>query len=123
MNNDVALEKHVIALNESLINFFKGFIFRIGAHPLVSNGYTLCQICGSTDHTATTCPHIDLKLKCVKCGHLHKTKVCGVRCGYFSSIGHIKYRCWKHGKYGKAPFVANNYLESLVMMKRRHWNN
>jgi hypothetical protein len=29
MNNDVALEKHVIALNESLIKKFKGFIFRI----------------------------------------------------------------------------------------------
>jgi hypothetical protein len=29
-------------------------------------------------------------------------------------MGHIKDKCWKLGNDGKAPFVANNYLEILV---------
>jgi hypothetical protein len=45
---------------------------------------------------------------------VHKTKVCGVRCGYYSGMGHTENQCWKHGKDGKAPFVANNYLEVLI---------
>jgi hypothetical protein len=29
-------------------------------------------------------------------------------------MGHIEHKCWKHGKDGKAQFVANNYLQILV---------
>jgi len=103
----------VIALNESLTKFFKGSTSRIGANPQVSSGFNVCQICRSTDHITTTFLRIrDLKPKRDKCGHLHKTKVYGVRCGYCSGMGHTKKQCWKHGKDGKAPFVANNYFGS-----------
>ncbi len=45
------------------------------------------------------CPHIgNLKPKCVKCGLPHKTKNYGVKCGYYSSMGHTKDKCWKWGK-------------------------
>jgi hypothetical protein len=37
-----------------------------------------------------------------------------MRCGYYFGMGHIEHKCWKHGKDGKAQFVANNYLEILV---------
>jgi hypothetical protein len=29
-------------------------------------------------------------------------------------MGHTKNICWKCGKDGKTPFVANNYLEVLI---------
>jgi hypothetical protein len=39
---------------------------------------------------------------------------CGVKCGYCSSMGHMKDKQWKIGKYGKALFVATNYLKVMV---------
>jgi len=61
------------------------------------------------------CMHIkDLKLKCAKCVLPHKTKNYGVKCGYYSSMGHTKDRCWKQGKDVKITSTSNNYLEVLV---------
>ncbi len=75
----------------------------------------MCQICKSHDHIATTSPHIgDLKLKCAKCGLPHKTKLCGIRCGYCFGMGYTEERCWKCEKDVKASFASNNYLEVLV---------
>jgi hypothetical protein len=46
----------------------------------------VCQICRANCHIGTTCPRIgDLKPKCAKCGLLHKTKNCGIKCGYCSN--------------------------------------
>jgi hypothetical protein len=68
----------------------------------------------STDHIVITNIHIgNLKPKCAKCGLPHKTKFCGVRCGYCFGMGHIENKCWKHGKDGKTSFSTNNYLEVL----------
>jgi hypothetical protein len=84
----------------------------------------MCQICKSHDHIATTCPHIgDLKPKCAKCGLLHDTKLCGVRCGYWFGMGYIKERCWKCEKDVKTSFASNNYLKVLVVMMKPHWNS
>lgn len=96
MHSDTTLEKQVNALNESFINFFKGFLIGVG-NPHVNKAFIVCQICRSNDHIGTACPQIgDLKRKSGKCGHLHKTKLCGIKCGYSSRMGHIENRCWKH---------------------------
>ncbi len=41
-------------------------------------------------------------------------KNCGLRCGYYTSMGHMEDWCWKKGKEIKPHFVTNNYLEVLV---------
>jgi hypothetical protein len=56
MNNDTTLENKVTSLNESFINFFKGYLFGVGTIALVANSFTMCQICRSTYHITTTCP-------------------------------------------------------------------
>jgi hypothetical protein len=52
--NDIALENQIITLNESFINFFKGYLFGVGAITLVANSFTMCQICESMYHITTT---------------------------------------------------------------------
>lgn len=44
----------------------------------------------------------------------HKTKNCGVKCGYYARMGHTKDICWKCGKNGKMLIVVINYLKVLV---------
>jgi hypothetical protein len=53
MNNDLALENQVTTWNESFINFFKGYLFGVGAIALVANSFTMCQICKSTYYITT----------------------------------------------------------------------
>jgi hypothetical protein len=73
------------------------------------------QIFRSTYHITIACPWIRyLKTKSGKCGRPYKMELYGLRCGYCSSTWHIKDICWKCGKDGKTPFVANNYLEVLI---------
>lgn len=48
--NDIALDNQIITLNESFINFFRGYLFGVGAITLVANSFTMCQICKSTYH-------------------------------------------------------------------------
>jgi len=76
----------------------------------------MCAKSASPMITLPPCaPHIgNLKPKCVKCGLPHKMKNCGVKCGYYSSMGHTKDKCWKWGKDGKITSTSNNYLEVLV---------
>lgn len=83
--------------------------------PLRTINSTMCQICKANDHIVITCPCIgDLKPKCVKCGLPQKMENCGMKCGYYFGMGHIKDKCQKHGKDGKMPTIAINYLEVLV---------
>lgn len=101
MSINTVLEKQVTTINESFINFFKGASLGAGNPFPRANSFSVCQICKSNDHIATMCPHIgNLKPKCVKCGLPHKTKICGVKCGYYFSMGHIKDKGWKWGKDG-----------------------
>lgn len=44
MHSDSALDKHVIVLNESFINFFKGFSFGVGANPHIIKGFIVCEL-------------------------------------------------------------------------------
>ncbi len=67
------MERQVTALNNTLINFFKG-----SAHDLVSpsssNVFGGCQICKGSDHKTTSYPrHNEARPKCAKCNLLHRT--------------------------------------------------
>jgi hypothetical protein len=113
---NVIVEKKVSVLNESLINFLKQGItlgHGVGFSSVIIA--SICQICGFGDHVASICLRIgDLKPKCGKCGLPHKTKNCGLQCGYYNHMGHAKEWCWKKRKEPKPNFVANNYLEALI---------
>jgi hypothetical protein len=119
MHNDILLEKQVFALNESFINLFKGMSSIAKAIPSEAKNSTMCQICRTNDHIATTWLHIgDLKLKCAKCCLPHKIENCVVKCRYCFGMGYVEdkcwNKCWKRGKDGKMPSTTNNYLEVLV---------
>jgi hypothetical protein len=89
------VEKQVSALNESLINFFKqGISSSNGARFSRANIASICQICNLVNHIASIYLRIgNLKPKCGKCGLLHGTKNCGLRCGYYTNMGHIIDQC------------------------------
>jgi hypothetical protein len=115
MNTQTNLEKQIIVLNESFINFFKGTSSSAGNPFSRASSSSVCQICKSSDHIATMCLHVgNLKPKCDKCGLPHKTKNCGVKCGYCYGMGHIEDKCTKRGKDGKTKSTSNNYLKVLV---------
>lgn len=72
---DVVVEKHVNALNESLVNFFRQGVS--SNHGIGSPGTSIslmCQIYNAIDHISIIYPKIkDIKPKCDKCGLSHKT--------------------------------------------------
>ncbi len=90
---ETIMEKQVTALNETLVNFFKGTV----RNPEASSSSTVigrCQICKGGDHLATTCPRLnEARLKCAKGGMPHRTENCGVKCTYCSGLGHSEDKC------------------------------
>ncbi len=38
----------------------------------------------------------------------------GLRCGYYTCMGHTKNKCWKKRKETKSLSSTNNYVEILV---------
>jgi hypothetical protein len=111
---ETIMEKQVTALNETLVNFFKGTV----RNPEASSPSTVrggCQICKGGDHLATTCPRLNEALpKCAKCGMPHRTENCGIKCIFCTGLGHSKDRCWKKPKDGKSHSGATNFLEVLL---------
>jgi predicted component of viral defense system (DUF524 family) len=87
------VEKQVTALNNTLINFFKG----AALNPEASSSATVfggCQICKGKDHMATSCPRLnEARPKCAKCKLLHRTENCGMKCSFCSGLGHSEDRC------------------------------
>ncbi len=83
------------AINDSLINAFKQGT--LSSHEVKSpnaNTSSMCQICNLVDHVATICPKItDLKPKSGKWGLPQRIVNCGLRCGYYTSMGHTKNKC------------------------------
>jgi len=73
--SEIMMEKQVTALNNTLINFFKGTV----QNPETSSSSTVfggCQICKGGDHLATTCPRLnEARPKCAKCGMLHRQRI------------------------------------------------
>ncbi len=106
--SESSVERQVTALNNALINFFKG-----NAHnPTSSSSSTVfggCQICRAGDHMATTCPRLnEARPKCAKCNMPHRTENCGIKSTYCAGLGHSEDKCWK-----KPHFGTTNFLEVL----------
>jgi len=111
---ETMMEKHVNALNDTLINFLKGNVSR----PVTSSSSSMstgCQICKGGDHTAIACPRLnEPRPKCAKCGMPHRTENCGVKCSFCAGLGHLDDRCWKKPKDGKAHPGSTNFLEVML---------
>ncbi len=84
------VERHVTALNNTLINFLKG-----NAHDPTSssssNVFGGCQICRGGEHRFTAYPRFnEARPKCAKCNMPHRTKNCGIKCTFCAGLGHSK---------------------------------
>jgi hypothetical protein len=111
---EASMGHQVTALNDTLINFFKGGVPNFV--PLSSSTlHRECQICKGKDHIATTCPRFyEPRPKCAKCGMPHRTDNCGVKCSFCSGLGHSEDRCWKKPKDRRSNYGAANFLEVLL---------
>jgi hypothetical protein len=109
-----SMEHQVATLNDTLINFFKGGV--PNSTPSSSSiQFKECQVCKGKDHIATSCPRLnEPRPKCAKCGMLHRTENCGIKCSFCSGFGHSEDRCWKKSKDGKSYSGAANFLEVLL---------
>jgi hypothetical protein len=108
------VEKQVAALNNTLINFFKG-----NSHdPTSSSSSTVfggCQLCKGGDHMAIACPRLnEARPKCAKCNMPHRTENCGIKCTFCTGLGHSEDKCWKKPKDGKSIAGVGNFLEVLL---------
>jgi hypothetical protein len=108
------VEKHVTALNNTLINFFKG-----NSHDLASSSsspvFGGCQLCKGGDHMATACPRLnEARPKCAKCNMPHRTENCGIKCAFCAGLGHSEDKCWKKLRDGNSTAGAANFLEVLL---------
>jgi hypothetical protein len=108
------MEKQVIALNNTLINFFKGNSHD-SASSSSSTAFGGCQLCKGKDHMATACPRQnEARSKCAKCNLPHRIEKCGVKCTFCTGLGHSEDKCWKKPKDGKSTFRAANFLEVML---------
>jgi len=111
---EIMMEKQVIALNNTLVNFSKRNVLNSVASSSSSMSAG-CQICKGGDHIATACPRLnEPRSKCAKCGMFHKTENCGVKCSFCAGLGHSEDRCWKKPKDGKVHSGAANFVEVLL---------
>ncbi len=83
-------EWHIHALNETLINLFKGSNGKELAQPTISNSSSLCQLCNMMGHSAFSCSKLFEKPKCGKCERGHNTENYGLKCSYCFKLGHIE---------------------------------
>jgi hypothetical protein len=108
------VEKQVVVLNDTLINFFKGNLHE----PASSSSSTVfggCQLCKGEDHMATACPRLnEARPKCAKCNMPHRTENCGLKCTFCAGLGHSEDKCWKKPKDGKSIAGMANFLEVLL---------
>ncbi len=114
VTEETIMEKQVTTLNETLINLFKGVVSNqeASSSSIVIGG---CRICKGGDHLAIAYPRLnEARPKCAKCGMPHRIENCGVKCNYYSGLGHSKDRCWKKPKDGKSSSGAANFLEVLI---------
>ncbi len=111
---EILMEKHVTALNNTLVNFFK----RNVPNSVALSSSTMssrCQICKGGDHIAIACSRLnEPQPKCAKCGMSHRTENCGVKCSFCAGLGHSEDRCWKKPKDGRSHSGAANFVEVLL---------
>jgi hypothetical protein len=112
--SETMMEKQVIALNNMLINFFKGNVPNLDASSS-STMFGGCQIYKGGGHLTTAYPRLNEPWpKCAKCGMSHRTENYGIKCSFYSDLGHSEDRCWKKTKDGKSHSRAANFLEVLL---------
>ncbi len=112
--SEAIMEKQVTALNNTLINFFKGNVPNLDASSS-STMFGGCHICKGGDHLANACPRLNEPWpKCAKCGMFHRTENCGIKCSFCSGLGHSKDMCRKKPKDGKPHSRIANFLEVLL---------
>ncbi len=71
-----SIDKHLQALNDTLVNYFgRGTDGKIN-HNLGSTSTIQCQLCKSNEHTTFACPKLaNLRPKCVKCDKRHRIEI------------------------------------------------
>jgi len=111
--SETMMEKHVITLNNTLINFFKGNVHNLKA-PSSSTVFERCQICKRGDHLATTCSRLNGPQSNVPSVACFIGQNCGIKCSLCLRLGHSKDRCWKKLEDGKSHFGTSNFLEVLL---------
>jgi len=107
------VEKQVDVLNNALINFFKG-----NSHDPASSSssavFRRCQLYKGGDHMVTAYPRLnEAQPKCAKCNMPHRTENCGLKCTFYTRLGHSEDKCWKKPKDGKSTVGIANFLEVL----------
>jgi len=112
--SESTMEKQVTALNNTLINLFKG-----NSHDSTpsssSTAFGGWQLCKGKDHMAIACPRLhEAWPKCAKCHLPHRTENCGVKCTFCTGLGHSKDKCWKKTKDEKSASGAANFLEVML---------
>ncbi len=108
------IDKQLLMLNETLIQFFResGNRNRASAHS--SGNISRCQLCQANDHIIVAYPkHNDMWPKCGKCCGGHRVENCGIRCSFCNGLGHSKDYYWKK-KDTKPSNSTASYLEVLV---------
>jgi hypothetical protein len=112
--SESTVEKQVAALNDTLINFFKGNSHD-SASSSSSTAFGGCQLCKGKAHMATACPRQnEARPKCAKCNLPHRTENCGVKCTFCAGLGHSEDKCWKKNKDGKSASGVANFLEVML---------
>ncbi len=111
------MEKQVQLLNEYLMNLLKRqtkIQTKLGSTSIASTSFNGCQICKVDDHLIIEClKYTTSRPKCLKCGGLHRTENCGMRCSFCGGLGHIKECCWKK-KDPKIGAVTMNCLKVMI---------
>jgi hypothetical protein len=111
---EMVMDKQINAFNDSLINFMKGNVSR----PTTSSSSSLSgvyQICKEGDHTVVTCPRRnEPRPKCARCGMPHRTENCGVKCSFYTGLGHSEDKCWKKPRDGRTHPGSTNFLEVML---------
>ncbi len=111
---ETMMEKQVIALNNTLVNFFKRNVPNsiASSSSTMSNG---CQLCKGGYHIAIACPRLnEARPKCAKCNMSHRIENCGIKCSFCAGLGHSEDQCWKKPKDGKVHSGATNFIEVLL---------
>jgi hypothetical protein len=112
--SESTVENQVTALNNTLINFFKGNSHD-SAPSSSSTAFGGCQLYKGKDHMATAYPRLnEARPKCAKCNLSHRTENCGVKCTLCTGLGHSEDKCWKKTKDGKSASGVANFLEVML---------
>ncbi len=75
---ETSTKQQIHVLNETLINFFKGYNGKELAQLAIPSSSSVCQLCNMMGHNASSCWKLSEKPKCGKCegGMTHSQVPC-----------------------------------------------